>query len=72
MLDRFFETLRTEDEKVCYGIKSVNVAIDNDAVEYLFISDHLFRSKSTEIRLLYVKLAERGERKGIKVMIFSS
>lgn len=71
-LDRFFETLRTEDDKVCYGIKSVNMAIDNNAVESMFVSDHLFRSKSTEVRQTYVKLVEKSERNGIKVMIFSS
>ena len=50
LLDKFFETLRTEDTKVCYGEKSVEVAVKNNAVETLLISDHLFRSTTTEVR----------------------
>ena len=72
LLDLFFETLRTEDTKVCYGRMSVECAMDHNAVETLLISDHLFRSTSTEVRRIYVKLSEKGEKLGLKVFIFSS
>lgn len=72
LLDLFFETLRTEDTKVCYGFNSVKLAIQNSAVETLLISDHLFRSTTTDVRKNYVKLSEEGEKQGIKVFIFSS
>jgi len=42
--------LRTEDEKVCYGYKSVLFALDNLAVDTLLISDHLFRAKNVSTR----------------------
>ena len=45
-LDEFFETLRTTDDKACYGIKSVEFALGNLAVETLLVSDHLFRAKN--------------------------
>ena len=72
LLDRFFETLRTEDNKVCYGKNSVHCAVKNMAAETLLISDHLFRSTTNEVRKEYVKLSEMGDKQGIKVFIFSS
>lgn len=71
-LDRFFETLRMEDSKVCYGKNSVLLAVEQNAVDTLLISDHLFRSTTTEVRKEYVKLSEKAERKGLKCIIFSS
>ena len=71
-LEKFFETLRTEDDKVCYGLNSVKFALENMAVDTLLVSDHLFRSKNTGVRREYVQLAEKTERNGIKVVIFSS
>lgn len=72
-LDKFFETLRTQDGKVSYGLKSTLYALENQAIDTLLISDHLFRSKSNATRKLYVDLAEKAERNhGIKVVIFSS
>ena len=71
-LDSFFEILRTTDDKVCYGIKSVNFALDSVAIETLLISDNLFRAKNNTTRIEYVKLAEKAEKNGIKVVIFGS
>jgi protein pelota len=64
--------LRTEDDKVCYGINSVKFAIENMAVATLLISDHLFRAKNVGVRREYVKLSENAEKNGIKVIVFSS
>jgi len=71
-LEEFFETLRTSDDKACYGIKSVNFALDAVAIETLLISDNLFRAKNNVTRSEYVKLAEKAEKNGIKVVIFGS
>ena len=71
-LDRFFEILRTTDDKVCYGQKTVQYVLEQRAVETLLISDHLFRSRNIEMRKLYVKMAESAESSGIKVIIFGS
>lgn len=64
--------MRTCDDKVCYGIKSVNFALDSVAIETLLISDNLFRAKSNAVRAEYVKLSEKAQSNGIKVVIFGS
>jgi protein pelota len=56
-LDEFFETLRTYDDRACYGIKSVKFAFENPgSVKTLLVSDHLFRSKNSNTRKIYVDL----------------
>jgi protein pelota len=72
LLDEFFETLRTDFDKVCYGVKTVCAALDQVAVKNLLISDHLFRSKNIATRKQYVSIAEDAEKNGIKVSIFGS
>jgi len=72
LLDEFFETLRVDFDKVCYGYKTVCAAIDQVAVKNLLISDHLFRSKNITVRKQYVAIAEDAEKNGIKVNIFGS
>lgn len=72
LLDEFFETLRTDFDKVCYGYKTVCAAMDQVAIKNLLISDHLFRSKNIQVRKQYVAVAEDAEKNGIKVSIFGS
>tara|TARA_B110000285_G_C15043989_1_gene573298 strand:- start:183 stop:725 length:543 start_codon:yes stop_codon:yes gene_type:complete len=72
LLDEFFNTLRTDYDKVCYGQKTVCAAMESVAVKNLLLSDHLFRSKNVSIRKQYVKIAEDAEKNGIKVSIFGS
>ena len=72
LLDEFFETLRTDYDKVCYGINATKYACEKLAVKNLLISDHLFRSKNVNVRKQYVAIAEDAERNGIKVNIFGS
>mmetsp|Transcript_20801 Transcript_20801/g.28642 ORF Transcript_20801/g.28642 Transcript_20801/m.28642 type:complete len:86 (+) Transcript_20801:754-1011(+) len=45
-LDKFFEILGTNEDKVTYGPKCVEYALNNMAIEVLLISDKLFRSKN--------------------------
>jgi len=71
-LDKFFETLAMDQDRVCYGRRSVDFALANNAVETLFVSDKLFRAKNVATRKLYVGIVERAERDGVKAMIFSS
>jgi protein pelota len=42
------------------------------SIETLLISDNLFRAKNNTTRIEYVKLAEKAEKNGIKVVIFGS
>lgn len=53
-LEAFFENLRKDEGKCCYGFKCVQYALECKAIQTLLISDHLFRSKSTEVRKQYV------------------
>jgi stalled ribosome rescue protein Dom34 len=48
VLDKFFEELALNEDKVTYGPKSVEVALRELAVETLLISDRLFRSKNVD------------------------
>lgn len=47
-LDKFFETLAMCESKCTYGPKSVEVALNEDAIETMLVSDKLFRSKNLE------------------------
>lgn len=71
-LDKFFQILGQDADKVCYGIKSVEFSLDSQAIEVLLISDKLFRSKNVGTRKQYVGLVERAEKGGVKTIIFSS
>jgi len=48
ILDKYFELLAVCMDKVTYGPKSVECAMQEMAVETLLISDKLFRSKNIE------------------------
>jgi protein pelota len=71
-LDKFFEALAVDPDKVCYGKRSVDFAMQNNAIETLLVSDKLFRAKNLSTRKLYVQMVESAERQGITTMIFSS
>lgn len=53
-LDKFFEALAVDPDKVCYGKRSVDYALENNAVDTLLISDKLFRAKNLVTRRAYV------------------
>ncbi|CDW74559.1 protein pelota homolog [Stylonychia lemnae] len=50
-LDKFFEILSMDPDKVCYGYKSVDYAMKSSAVDTFLISDKLFRAKNVVVRL---------------------
>jgi stalled ribosome rescue protein Dom34 len=47
-LERFFREVMLCQDKVTYGPKSVKLALEQQAVETLLISDKLFRAKNTQ------------------------
>ena len=49
-LDKFFEALAIDPDRVCYGFKSVTFALENQAVDTLLVSDKLFRAKNIATR----------------------
>lgn len=57
-LDKFFEILSMNPDCCCYGYKSVDYALKEQAVETLLISDKLFRAKNVAIRRQYVQMVE--------------
>lgn len=71
-LDKFFEILSMDPDKVCYGKKSCDYAMQNQAVETLLISDKLFRAKNIAVRKAYVDMVEDAEKNGVSTVIFSS
>jgi len=72
VLNKFFDMLNTDEDKALYGIKHVETAIQNGAIETLLISDSLFRSDDIQLRRKYSKMVETVKRMGAKVYIFSS
>lgn len=71
-LDKFFEALAVNPNVVCYGKKSCDYAMENNAVQTLLVSDKLFRAKNVATRQSYVALVDLAERMGVSTMIFSS
>jgi protein pelota len=71
-LDKFFEALAIDPDRVCYGQRSVEFALKNQAVDTLLVSDKLFRAKNLTTRKLYVNMVENAEKQGVTTMIFSS
>ena len=71
-MDKFFEALAMDPDKVCYGKRSVDSSMENHAVETLLVSDTLFRAKNVTTRRLYVQLVDKAEKEGVATMIFSS
>jgi len=71
-LNNFFDMLNTDEDKAIYGLKHVETAIENGAIDTLLISDSLFRSNDVQLRRKYSAMVERVKKSGSKVYIFSS
>lgn len=50
-LENFYSTLMADPEKAFYGVKHVEKANENEAIETLLISDHLFRYGFHHLRI---------------------
>ncbi|XKL68493.1 hypothetical protein PGB90_003984 [Kerria lacca] len=71
-LETFYNTLMVDPDKALYGVKHVEKANENQAIEILLISDTLFRSTELKERKRYVQLVDSVKENGGCVQIFSS
>lgn len=71
-LANFYAMLSAEPDRATYGIKTVQKANAQNAIETLLISDDLFRAKELKTRQLYVDLVKAIKENGGDVKIFSA
>ncbi|KAL0272595.1 UNVERIFIED_CONTAM: hypothetical protein PYX00_005509 [Menopon gallinae] len=71
-LDLFYHTLQNEPSKAYYGLRHVQKAAENQAIETLLLSDNLFRIQNVTERKKYVQLVDSVKGSGGEVKIFSS
>ncbi|XP_062512262.1 protein pelota homolog [Corticium candelabrum] len=71
-LDAFYAMLQNEPNRAFYGMKHVEAANEQNAIEILLITDDLFRSSEIETRRRYVSLVESVKDSSGEVRIFSS
>lgn len=71
-LQDFYAMMQVDPQRAFYGIKHVEAAFDQEAIETLLISDELFRSQDIAIRKRYVRLVDGVRDNGSIVRIFSS
>lgn len=71
-LDDFYQMMQNDPNRAFYGIKPVEKAAVEQAIEVLLISDELFRSQDLPQRKRYVKLVDTVRETGADVKIFSS
>lgn len=71
-LDDFYQMLQNDPNRAFYGIKPVEKAAEQQAIEVVLISDELFRSQDLKQRKRYVKLVDTVRETGGDVKIFSS
>ncbi|PAA72901.1 hypothetical protein BOX15_Mlig025592g1 [Macrostomum lignano] len=68
----FYSMLKSDPSRAFYGVKHVEMANENHAIEVLLISDSLFRSNKIEERRRFVKLVDSVRENAGQVRIFSS
>jgi protein pelota len=71
-LQEFHATLNRDQDRACYGYKSVAYADEQLAIETLLVTDKLFKATDVNVRKKYVDLVERVRGNGGSVYIFSS
>lgn len=71
-LDDFYQVMQNDPNRAFYGIKHVEKAAEQQAIETLLISDELFRSQDLVQRKRYVKIVDTVKETGADVKIFSS
>ncbi|CAF3151468.1 unnamed protein product [Rotaria sp. Silwood2] len=72
LLDQFMHLLNDEPEKAYYGLEVVEKANQSQAIEYLLITDELFRNIDFNKRRRYVQLVDSVKDSGGVVRLFSS
>jgi protein pelota len=71
-LQRFHATLLSDEDRACYGVKFVQSADEQLAVESLLVTDKFFKTGDVETRKQYITLMESVREHGGHVYIFSS
>jgi protein pelota len=71
-LQAFYEMLANDAARAYYGLKHVEKANEQQAIDTLLMSDSLFRSKDVAERRRYVRLVESVRDQCGTVHIFSS
>jgi len=71
-LEGFYQMVKNEPDRVCYGPKQVKEAVEKGAVSVLMVADSLFRNANVSTRRQYVGMAETTRESGATVHIFSS
>ena len=71
-LEKFYEIMKKNENMVAYGEKDVFNCIKMQAVDFLLISDHLFRTKDFKKRKQYNEISEEVKKYGGKTIVFSS
>jgi len=71
-LDAFKKTLASDPLRACYGPKHVAMAVEQQAVETLLISDRLFRARDPAERRKYVQMVDSVREFGGEARVFSS
>jgi len=71
-LEAFYQMVKNEPDRVCYGPKQVKEAVDKGAVDTLMVADSLFRNANVATRRHYVEMTEIVRESGCTVHIFSS
>ena len=70
-LDKFYKRLQNEPDRACYGLIPVSSAVEEGAVEELFVTDKLFRSANAIERKKYVSLVDKVKKSNGLVLVFS-
>ncbi|KAI3384657.1 hypothetical protein SNEBB_009034 [Seison nebaliae] len=70
--NNFIQLLNNDSDRAIYGNHFIRLAVDQEAIDDLLLTDNLFRSKDYKIRQFYVELLEDAEKIGSRVHIFSS
>ncbi|XP_049851184.1 protein pelota homolog [Schistocerca gregaria] len=72
ILQRFLTIMKKEPDRCLYGRKHVQLALKNNAISHLLLSDDLLRAKSIALRKEYASIVERVKANGGNVHIFST
>jgi len=70
-LEDFYQMVKSEPDRVCYGPKQVKEAVAQCAIATLMVADSLFRNANLQTRKQYVEMTESVKDAGATVHVFS-
>eukprot|EP01100_Stratorugosa_tubuloviscum_P015476 TRINITY_DN8945_c0_g1_i1.p1 TRINITY_DN8945_c0_g1~~TRINITY_DN8945_c0_g1_i1.p1 ORF type:complete len:388 (-),score=168.39 TRINITY_DN8945_c0_g1_i1:69-1232(-) len=68
----FFQMMKKEPDRVCYGWKHVHYSNEQQAIQTLLVVDELFRTATAEKRRTLVRLVDSIRNNGGQVKMFST